>query len=102
MGPHKCGFGIVNYNPRRTFCPLVPKQNTFSTTKVSPQTQRISNSLLLAEIFFALSIDGVFFNAQFDSNNNFILGHFYVDDNGSKIYCTMCSSTRVQIQVSPK
>ena len=38
-GPHKGGFGIVNYNPRRTYCPLVPKQYTFSATKVSPQLQ---------------------------------------------------------------
>ena len=28
VGPHKGGFGIVNYNPRRTYCPLVPKQYT--------------------------------------------------------------------------
>ena len=31
------GFGIVNQNPRRTYCPLVPKQYTFSATKASPQ-----------------------------------------------------------------
>ena len=36
-GPHKGGFGIVNYNPRRTYCPLVPKQYTFNAIKVSAQ-----------------------------------------------------------------
>ena len=39
VGPHKDGFGIVNYNPRRTYCPLVPKQYTFNATKGSPQIQ---------------------------------------------------------------
>ena len=34
-GPHKGGFGIVNYNPRCTYCPLVPKQYTFNATKGS-------------------------------------------------------------------
>ena len=33
----KGGFGIVNYNPMRTYCPLVLKQYTFSATKGSPQ-----------------------------------------------------------------
>ena len=37
IGPHKGGFGIVNYNPRHTYCPLVPKQYTFNATKGSPQ-----------------------------------------------------------------
>ena len=36
-GPLKGAFGIVNYNPRRTYCPLVPKQYTFCTTNGSPQ-----------------------------------------------------------------
>ena len=36
-GPHKGGFRIVNYNPRRTYCPLVPKRDTFNATKGSPQ-----------------------------------------------------------------
>ena len=36
-GPHKGGFGIDNYNPRRTYCPLVPKRDTFNATKGSPQ-----------------------------------------------------------------
>ena len=35
--PHKGGYGIVNYNPRRTFCPLVPKRDTFYLTDGSPQ-----------------------------------------------------------------
>ena len=37
VGLHKGGFGIVNYNPRRTYCPRVPNQYTFSATKGSPQ-----------------------------------------------------------------
>ena len=28
VGPHKGGFGIVNYNSIRTYCPLVPKHFT--------------------------------------------------------------------------
>ena len=35
VGPHKDGFGIVNYNPRRTYCPLVPKQYTLRAAKGS-------------------------------------------------------------------
>ena len=49
VGPHKCGFGIVNYNPRHTYCPLVPKQYTFSATKGSPQilyTRRFFTEIL--------------------------------------------------------
>ena len=34
--PHKGGYGIVNYNPRRTYSPLVPKQDTFYVTDGSP------------------------------------------------------------------
>ena len=30
---------IVNYNPRRTYCPLEPKQNTFNATKGSPKIE---------------------------------------------------------------
>ena len=37
VDPHKGGFGIVNYNPRHTDCPLVTKQYAFSTTFGSPQ-----------------------------------------------------------------
>ena len=33
------GFGIVNYNPKRTYCPLVPKQYTLRATKGSPQIE---------------------------------------------------------------
>ena len=36
-GPRKEGFRIVNYNPRRTYCPLVSKQYTFNATKGLPQ-----------------------------------------------------------------
>ena len=36
--PHKGGYEIVNYNPRRTYCPLVPKKRvTFYVTDGSPQ-----------------------------------------------------------------
>ena len=37
VGPPKGRFGIINYNSthRRTYCPLVPKQYTFSATKGS-------------------------------------------------------------------
>ena len=35
--------GIVNYNPRRTYCPLVPKQYTFNATKGSPQNITLFN-----------------------------------------------------------
>ena len=31
-GPHKGGYEIVNYNPMCTYCPLVPKQDTFYVT----------------------------------------------------------------------
>ena len=37
--PHNGGFGIVNYNPRCTYCPLVPKQYTFNAIKGSPQSE---------------------------------------------------------------
>ena len=38
VGPHKGEFGIINYNPRRTYCPLVPKQYTLrGAAKGSPQ-----------------------------------------------------------------
>ena len=36
VGPHKGGFGIVNYNPSCTYCPLAPKQHIFSATKGLP------------------------------------------------------------------
>ena len=36
-GPHKGGFGIVDYNPRRSYYPLVPKQYTFNAAKGSLQ-----------------------------------------------------------------
>ena len=36
-GPHEGGFGIANYNPRSTYCPLVPKQYSFSAIEGSPQ-----------------------------------------------------------------
>ena len=36
-GPHKGEFGIVNYNPRRTYGSLVSKQHTFNATKGSPK-----------------------------------------------------------------
>ena len=35
--PQKGGYGIVNDNPRRTYCPLVPKRDTFYVTDDSPQ-----------------------------------------------------------------
>ena len=38
--PHKGGYGTVNYNPRRTYCPLVPKQDTFYVTDGSPQVHK--------------------------------------------------------------
>ena len=28
-GSHKGGYGIVNCNPRYTYCPLVPKRDNF-------------------------------------------------------------------------
>ena len=37
--PHKGGNGIVNYNPRCTYCPLVPKRDTFYVTDGSPQVR---------------------------------------------------------------
>ena len=37
--PHKGAFGIVNYNPRHTYCPLVPNQYTLRAAKASPQVQ---------------------------------------------------------------
>ena len=53
VGAHKGGFGIVNYNPRRTYCPLVPKQYTYSATKCSPQAG--SYGIKLENIDFFLS-----------------------------------------------
>ena len=32
------GYGIVNFNPRCTYCPLVPKWDTFYITDGLPQT----------------------------------------------------------------
>ena len=37
VGPHKGGFGIINYNTRHPYCPLVPKQYTLRAAKGSPQ-----------------------------------------------------------------
>ena len=37
VGPHKGGFRIINYNTRRTYCPLVPKQYTLRAAKGSLQ-----------------------------------------------------------------
>ena len=37
--PHKGGYGIVNYNHRRTCFPLVPKRDTFYVTDGSPQVK---------------------------------------------------------------
>ena len=34
--PHKIGNEIVNYNPRCTYCPLVPKRDTFYATDGTP------------------------------------------------------------------
>ena len=34
---HKGGYRIVNYNPRRTVCPWVPKRDTFYVTDSSHQ-----------------------------------------------------------------
>ena len=44
-GPHKGGFGIVNYNPRRTYCPLVPKQYTLRAAKGSLMRVVIQNAI---------------------------------------------------------
>ena len=30
--PHKGDYGIVNCNPMCTYCPLVPKRDTFNVT----------------------------------------------------------------------
>ena len=35
-GLQERGYGIVNCYPRCTYCPLVPKQNTFHVTDGSP------------------------------------------------------------------
>ena len=35
-GPHKGGYGIANCNSRCTYCPLVPKRDTFYVTDGSP------------------------------------------------------------------
>ena len=34
---HKGGYGIVNYNTKRTYCPLVSKRDTIYVTDGSPQ-----------------------------------------------------------------
>ena len=34
--PHKIGNEFVNYNPRCTYCPLVPKRDTFYATDGTP------------------------------------------------------------------
>ena len=57
VGTHKGGFGIVNYNLRRTYCPLVPKQYTFSATKGSPQIwNQNSNTVIYEKCCSYLSI----------------------------------------------
>ena len=38
VDPHKGGYGIVNGNPRCTYCPLVPKRDIFYVTDGSPMT----------------------------------------------------------------
>ena len=49
VGPHKGGFGIVNYNPRRTYCPLVPKQYTLRAAKGSLMRRALSLQTLRPE-----------------------------------------------------
>ena len=34
--PHKIGKEILNYNPICTYCPLVPKRDTFNATDGTP------------------------------------------------------------------
>ena len=56
MGPYKGGFGIVNFNPRRTYCPLVPKQYTFSATKGSPQKSEQQACALTFELSTTVTV----------------------------------------------
>ena len=39
--PHKIGNEIVNYNPRCTYYPLVPKRDTFYATDGTPLLGKI-------------------------------------------------------------
>ena len=48
--PHKGAFGIVYYNPRRTYCPLVPKQYTFNATKGSIQIETVHAPLEVPQV----------------------------------------------------
>ena len=53
-GPHKGGYGIVNCNPRCsycTYCPLVLKQDTFHVTDGSPMIATVLDRKI-AHIFF--------------------------------------------------
>ena len=56
VGPHKGRFGIVYYNPRRSLCPLVPKQYTFSATKGSPQIINMERRDVISIILFLCPI----------------------------------------------
>ena len=48
----KGGYGIVNCNPRCTFCPLEPKQDTFYVTDGSPMFGPLSKNLMEYEYLF--------------------------------------------------
>ena len=55
-GPLKSGSGIVNYNPRHTYCPLVPKQYTFNATKGSLQLKTVHAPLEVPQVCKVLEI----------------------------------------------
>ena len=64
--PHKGGYGIVNYNPRRTYCPLVPKRDTFYVTNGSPQSpvrigsgHRSNTEVIMSHFEFLMPIDSM-------------------------------------------
>ena len=69
--PHKGGYGIVNYNHRRTYCPLVPKRDTFYVTDGSPQFLSV-----LYEGGGQLNLSGVFTSKNLGVLKTAIFGDF--------------------------
>ena len=45
VGPHKGGFGIVNNNHRRTYCPILPKIYIFGIVQMKVRENHVYDNL---------------------------------------------------------
>ena len=65
-GPHNGGYGIVNCNPRCTYCPLVPKRNTFHLTDGLPMMEK-GSELNKVDVCRCVAFDFFSKNAKFEN-----------------------------------